>query len=99
MELLNQSRRKKLFFMALHMDSNSIDIEKVFFSHLEKKGIEQIIINRFIKDLVNSNFDDPGTSLHQVSKCLTSLGWEDTLIDYHTIQLAKAYLENNGSMS
>lgn len=81
------------------MDSSPIDIEKIFFSHLEKKGIELEIIDRFIKDLVNSKFDDPGTSLNQVSSYLTSLGWEDTLVDYHTLQLAKAYLENSDSMS
>ena len=81
------------------MVSNSIDIKKVFFSHLKKKGIEQVIIDRFIKDLINSNFDDPNTTLNQVSYYLTSLGWEDTLIDYHTLQLAKAYLENVSSMS
>ena len=80
------------------MNSNSIDIEKIFFRHLEKKGIGQEIINRFIKDLINSKFDDPNTSLNQVSSCLTSLGWDDKLIDYHTLQLAKAYLENSSIM-
>ena len=81
------------------MNSNSIDIEKVFFNHLEKKGIEQVNVNRFIKDLINSNFDDPNTSLHQVSSHLTFLGWDDAVIDYYTLQLAKAYLENGCSMS
>ena len=81
------------------MDSYTIDIEKIFFRHLEKKGIGQVIIERFIKDLVNSKFDDPNITLNQVNSCLTSLGWEDTLIDYHTLQLAKAYLENGSSLS
>ena len=81
------------------MDSNSIDIEKIFINHLEKKGIELEIINRFIKDLINSKFDDPNITLNQISSHLTTLGWEDTLIDYHTLQLAKAYLENCSSMS
>ena len=85
--------------MAHIMNSNYIDIEKVFIDHLEKKGIEQEIVNRFIKDLINSKFDDQNTSLNQVSSYLTSLGWEDTLIDYHTLQLAKAYLENISFMS
>lgn len=80
------------------MDSNSINIEKVFFNHLQKKGVEQVTIERFLKDLINSNFDDPNTSLIQVSSYLTSLGWEDTLIDYHTLQLAQAYLEIGSSI-
>ena len=85
--------------MAFIMDTNSIDIEKIFIEHLEKKGVEQGNVDRFIKDLINSKFDDPNTSLHQVSSHLTFLGWEDTLIDYYTLQLAKAYLENGRSIS
>ena len=81
------------------MDTNSIDIERIFFSHLKKKGIEQKAIDRFVKDLVNSNFDDPNISLNQVSSNLTFLGWDDSLIDFQTLQLAKAYLENSSSMS
>ena len=81
------------------MVSYRIDIEKIFFRYLEKKGIEQEMIERFIKDLINSKFDDPNISLNQVSSYFTSLGWEDELIDYQTLQLAKAYLENGSSMS
>lgn len=81
------------------MDTYSIDIEKIFITHLEKKGIELAIAGRFIKDLINSKFDDPNTSLYQVSSHLTLLGWDDTLVDYHTLQLAKAYLENCDSMN
>lgn len=80
--------------MAFIMDPYLIDIEKIFIKHLEKKGIKQGITKRFIKDLINSKFDDPGTSLYQVANYLTHLGWEDTIIDYHTLQLAQAYLEN-----
>ncbi|MFC1495285.1 hypothetical protein ACFL6W_08395 [Thermodesulfobacteriota bacterium] len=76
------------------MDPYLIDIEKIFITHLEKKGIEQVVADRFIKDLINSKFDDPGTSLYQVADYLTNLGWEETIIDYHTLQLAQAYLEN-----
>ena len=81
------------------MVSYRIDIEKIFFRYLEKKGIEQEMIERFIKDLINSKFDDPNISLNQVNNYFTSLGWEDALIDYQTLQLAKAYLENGSSMS
>ena len=81
------------------MDSNTIDIEKIFINYLEKKGIEQETVGRFVKDLIHSKFDDPNICLNQVSSFLTFLGWEDTLIDYQTLQLAKAYLENGSSMS
>ena len=81
------------------METNSINIEEVFINHLEKKGIGQEIANTFLKDLINSNFEDPNTSHYQVCSQLTLLGWQDSLIDYHTLQLAKAYLENFSVMS
>ncbi|MBN2419480.1 MAG: hypothetical protein JXL81_08870 [Deltaproteobacteria bacterium] len=81
------------------MDPFSIDIEDIFFSYLEKKGVEHEIMERFVKDLINSKFDDPNKSLNQVSSHLKSLGWEDAIIDYQTLQLAQAYLENVSSLS
>ena len=81
------------------MDSYSIDIEEVFITHLEKKGIGEELIHTFIRDLVNSNFEDPNISLLQVCSHLTLLGWQDSIVDYHTLQLAKAYLENCSIMS
>lgn len=80
------------------MGPYSIDIKKVFISHLKKKGIEKEAADRFIKDLINSKFNDPGTSLYQVSDYLKNLGWDDTAVDYQTLQLAQAYLENGSSM-
>jgi len=85
--------------MAFIMDPYSIDIENIFITHLKKKGIEQVIVGRFVKDLINSKFDDPNTSIYQVTNFLTHLGWEDTVIDYHTLQLAQAYLDNCSTMS
>lgn len=81
--------------MAFIMDPYSIDIKKIFISHLKKKGIEQKTADRFIKDLINSKFNDPGTTLHQVSDYLRQLGWDDSVVDYQTLQLAQAYLENS----
>ena len=85
--------------MAFTMDPYSIDIKKIFISHLKKKGIKQEAVDRFIKDLINSNFDDPNTSLYQVASYLGKLGWEDTLVDYQTLQLAQAYLESSSTVS
>ena len=84
--------------MAFIMDPYLIDIEKIFITHLAKKGIEKNVAGRFIKDLINSKFDDPATSLSQVADYLTHLGWEETTVDYQTLQLAQAYVENS-SMS
>lgn len=77
------------------MEEYTEDIKNLLIEKLEKKGIEQNIIPRFIKDLLNSEFNDPAISLYQVNNHLHLLGWEDVQLDYHTSQLAIAYLEDN----
>ena len=81
------------------METDNKDIEKILIQHLEKKGIGQKIFPRFIKDLISSHFDDPHTSLIQISSHMNLLGWDNINLDYHTLQLAMAYVENNTSMS
>ena len=81
------------------MENVNKNIEKILIQQLEKKGIGQKIFPRFIKDLINSRFNDPNISLIQVKNHMNSLGWEDINLDYHTFQLAMAYVENNNIMS
>ena len=77
------------------MEKYAENIKALLMDKLEKKGIEQSIIPRFIKDLLNSEFNDPTMSLYQVNSHLRLLGWEDVQLDYHTCQLAIAYFEDN----
>ncbi len=77
------------------MEKSTINIEKVLTQHIEKIGVELNIIPRFIKDLVNSSFDDPSISLMQINNRLHLLGWNDIILDYHTYQLAIAYFETD----
>ena len=76
------------------METYSIDIDHILIQQLEKKGVEQYIIPRFLKDLMNSYGDDTSMSHFQVNDRLHFLGWDDIQLDYHTFQLAKAYLEH-----
>ena len=50
----------------------------------------------FIRSLVNSCSNDPQMSLSQINRRLRYLGWEGIELDYHTLQLAIACLEDEG---
>jgi len=85
--------------MVQDMETRAIDIERSLVQRLEKKGIAIPTIPRFIKDLTNFFADDHFMSLTQVNRHLHLLGWNGVQIDYHTFQLAKAYFENDSTMS
>lgn len=78
------------------METYSIDVEKILIQQLEKKGLDQNIIPRFIKDIINSYCDDTSMSLFQINDRLQLLGWDDIVLDYNTFQLTETYLENDG---
>ena len=79
------------------MEKHPVDIEKTLIHELEKKGLENKIIPRFIKDLTYSLLEDRGISLLDVNEHMHLLGWEDVDLDYHTLQLAIASFERNHS--
>ena len=77
------------------MEEYSIDLERILIQQLKKKGIEQEIIPRFIKDMRNSYFDNPSMSLLQINNRLKLLGWSEMKLDYHTFQLILSYIEKD----
>lgn len=79
------------------MEKSLADINDILIHELERKGIENRIIPRFIKDLCNSFHTDPSISLREVNERLHLLGWEDVNLDYHTLQLAIASFERDRS--
>ena len=81
------------------MMNDSNQYTKPLTERLKKKGIEQNHIQGFINDLMNSYFDDPSMNLLQLNDRLHLLGWLDIQLDYHTFQLAKAYLGSNSMRS
>jgi len=76
------------------MESKNTDVEKSLFNQLEQKGIEQNQIPLFIKDLMSTISLDDSSDLLRINDRLHVLGWIDFELDYHTLQLTKAYIEN-----
>jgi hypothetical protein len=79
------------------MEEYSIDLDDIVVEELKKKGIDQDIIPRFIKDMMNSYSDNPSISLFQANDHLRLLGWDDITLDYHTFQLILSYIEKERS--
>jgi len=75
------------------MQSENSDIGNTLFKKLEQKGIEKNQIPLFIKDLINTFSAKDISDLMQINNCLHVLGWADFELDYHTLQLAKAYID------
>ena len=71
-------------------------IKEILFQRLAKNGVEFNFMPGFIRSLVNSCSNDPAMSLSQINRRLRYLGWEGIELDYHTLQLAIACLEDEG---
>jgi len=67
--------------------------KQLFTKRLERMGMEIGIIPAFIKSLSNIIFLNSDMTLLQVNDRLRLLGWDDVELDYHTFQLAIAFLE------
>jgi len=79
------------------MEESPANIDQILILELERKGIENRTIPRFIKDLSHSFLSDPSISLSEVNERLHLLGWQDIDLDYHTLQLAIASFERDRS--
>ena len=71
-------------------------IKEILFRRLEKNGVDFNFMPGFIRSLVNSCSNDPEMSLSQINRRLSYLGWHGIELDYHTLQLAIACLEDEG---
>jgi hypothetical protein len=80
--------------MSLVIMYNLKQHQEILIHRLEKKGIARNLIPGFLKILTSSLLPDSQMGLPQVNKRLQYLGWEDFELDYHTLQLAKACLED-----
>ena len=66
---------------------------KVLIRRLEMKGLEKGEIPGFVWSLKSCLLDKPEMNCFQVNKRLQYLGWDDFVLDYHTLQLAIACFE------
>ena len=71
-------------------------IKEILFRRLEKNGVDFNFMPGFIRSLVNSCSNDPEMNLSQINRQLNYLGWNGIELDYHTLQLAIACLEDEG---
>ncbi len=71
-------------------------IKEILFQRLEKNGVDCNFMPGFIRSLVNSCSNDPDMNLSQINRRLSYLGWHGIELDYHTLQLAIACLEDEG---
>ena len=71
-------------------------IKEILFQRLAQSGVELNFMPGFIRSLVNSCSNDPQMSLSQINRRLRYLGWHGIELDYHTLQLAIACLEDEG---
>ena len=76
------------------MNHKNPNLEEVLTKQLKEKGIEQDQMQLFIKDLAHTLSVANSLDLTEVNNRLYVLGWSDFEMDYHTVQLAKAYIEN-----
>ncbi len=67
-------------------------LAQTLFYRLEKSGIDRLLVPGFLRNLANTQASRPPMNLSQVQDQLRYLGWNDIELDYHTWQLAEAYL-------
>ena len=76
------------------MENFSSDINEIFMQRLKSKGIDSLVIVRFIKDLTYAFTNNHEISPIELESYLRQMGWDEFNVDYHTYQLAKAFYEN-----
>ena len=88
--------RQLLRLIIFEKGGNLKNLKKVFIHRLVEKGIEPSLIPGFIRVLTHSISGNSHTNLHQVNRRLRYLGWNDFELDYHTLSMAEACLEEEG---
>jgi hypothetical protein len=71
--------------------------KKQLVKKLSHHGLTPEAFPGFMKIFSSSLNGNMRLTLNQVNQRITYLGWQDGEIDYHTYQLALAYLESAGN--
>ena len=69
------------------------EIKTILEQHLEKMGLSQNMIPGFLKSISNFFNDHPEMNLSKINEKLQYIGWDGIKMDYHTLELAKAWYE------
>jgi hypothetical protein len=71
------------------------DLKLLLIDRLKSQGMDPVLIPAFLKALTYIISSEPGIDLTQVNRKMHSLGWDEVTIDYHSLQIATAFLEAN----
>ncbi len=68
------------------------ELEKKLFTRLKMGGVDRSMVPGFLRNLANASNTRFAMNHSQVQAQMRYLGWNDIQLDYHTLQLAEAYL-------
>ena len=68
------------------------DLKPLLIDRLKSQGMDPSLIPAFLKALTSIIASEPGIELAQVNQKLNLLGWNEVIIDYHSLQIAIACL-------
>jgi hypothetical protein len=69
------------------------DLKTLLIDRLTSLGMDPALIPAFLKTLSKVIASSPGIDPAQANQKLNSLGWNEVAIDYHSLQIAIACLE------
>ena len=69
------------------------DLKLLLIDRLKSLGMDPALIPAFLKALSKIIASSPGIDPAQANRKLHSLGWNEVAIDYHSLQIAIACLE------
>jgi hypothetical protein len=69
------------------------NLKPLLINRLKSKGMDPALIPRYLKALATLLSTDPGIDADQANRKLKALGWNEVAIDYHSLQIALACLE------
>jgi hypothetical protein len=68
-------------------------LEQTLFYRLEQSGLDRSLVPGFLRNLANTRAAATFLNHSQMQAQLKYLGWNDLELDYHTWQLAIAYMD------
>jgi hypothetical protein len=69
------------------------NLKPLLIDRLKSKGMDPSLIPAFLKALTHLISAKPGIDPAHINQQLHSLGWNEVMVDYHSLQIAIACLE------
>ena len=75
-----------------------LNLMEIISSRLDDKALLSSEINRLIKDVFNIISQDINYELSNLKQALKILGWEEHILDNHTLELICLYIEGRSEI-